>query len=101
LTPEPVVAWLHGVDAPRITQDQLDDLARKLTPGFRGLDPHDPATIAAVENTVKRVQDVHNGLDDHARSAPPPFPGKPWPRVRQITEEDARQLKNAILAGLP
>ena len=88
------------VDGPRIDDTQLDALARRLRHNFRGLDPQDPATIRGIENTIKRIQDVHRRLDDQARTAPPPFPGKPWPRVRQITAADTRRLRDAILAGL-
>jgi hypothetical protein len=39
-------------------------------------------------------------MDEKARTSPPPFPGKPWPRI-EMTEAEADRVREQILANLP
>jgi hypothetical protein len=39
-------------------------------------------------------------MDEKARTSPPPFPGKPWPRI-EMTEPEADRVREQIFANLP
>jgi hypothetical protein len=83
-----------------VNDEWLDRLASNLSSSFRGRDPSDPATVAGVDGTVRRMRDVVTRMDEKARTSPPPFPGKPWPRI-EMTEAEADRVREQILANLP
>lgn len=77
-----------------------DYIVRILANGLRDRDPNDPATLVALDGNLARIRRVLERMDENARTSPEPSPGKPWPRVPQLDDEEAEQVRQAVLTQL-
>jgi hypothetical protein len=57
--------------------EKWSGIVNQLAHNFRGRDPDDPATLAALDGTLARMENVMHRMDENAQPSPPPFPGSP------------------------